>query len=388
MGSNDHLEDEAPFNSIEKYICSDCVEDEALEVIVKSNLHSNKCDYCGKESHIPIGAPFDLVMQRIYESIATEYADATDLDLPYQDGKWIHDEIDLRDVVGDFDPGWSDLVIDDVTEALEGDKYWVKHSNGEWAITDPAQTLVFGWENFKRHILFNTRYLFFSEPYDKFDVGRPDYIPVSLMLDALGSVLNRLDVFRAISAGSLFYRVRALKKGKEFSTFEDMGVSPADTVSSGRMNPAGIPYLYVALEKETARAEIITKATVYGEAVFVTKRDLMVVDLGKIKEPPSQFEPELYQQRYETYFLRGFQNDIVEPVSKDSREHIDYVPTQVVSEFLRHRFKDNDGNRIDGVIYPSVKNTGGANLVLFVSDNETAREMMDLEDIKMVHNKT
>ena len=50
--------------------------------------------------------------------------------------------------------------------------------------------------------------------------------------------------------------------------------------------------------------------------------------------------------------------------------HIEYTPTQVVSEFFRHRFHDAQGNPIRGLVYGSAKRPGAANLALFIDSSE------------------
>jgi hypothetical protein len=57
------------------------------------------------------------------------------------------------------------------------------------------------------------------------------------------------------------------------------------------------------------------------------------------------------------------------PVVGDLFEHVEYVPTQIVTEFFRHAFREHDGSAIDGIRYPSSKNRGGANVVLFTSSS-------------------
>ena len=48
---------------------------------------------------------------------------------------------------------------------------------------------------------------------------------------------------------------------------------------------------------------------------------------------------------------------------------MEYTPTQVVSEFIKLRFKDHEGNAVDGVLYPSSRREGGRNVVLFVNQD-------------------
>ena len=53
-------------------------------------------------------------------------------------------------------------------------------------------------------------------------------------------------------------------------------------------------------------------------------------------------------------------------MSRDGLEHVDYVPTQVVTEWFRHVFQTEDGAHVDGVIYPSARFDGGVCCVLFL----------------------
>jgi hypothetical protein len=56
------------------------------------------------------------------------------------------------------------------------------------------------------------------------------------------------------------------------------------------------------------------------------------------------------------------------PVARDERVHIDYLPSQVVTEFLRDfQFK---GGKLDGVAYNSTVNPRGWNLALFVEPRD------------------
>lgn len=58
----------------------------------------------------------------------------------------------------------------------------------------------------------------------------------------------------------------------------------------------------------------------------------------------------------------------MQPVARDDRIHTDYVPSQVVTEFLReHKF---EAGSLDGIMYGSVAAPGKRNLVLFLDTLE------------------
>ena len=55
-------------------------------------------------------------------------------------------------------------------------------------------------------------------------------------------------------------------------------------------------------------------------------------------------------------------------MAKDGREHIDYVPSQVICEYLAQIFQTTESDRLAGIIYPSSVVDGGKNLVVFPED--------------------
>ena len=59
-----------------------------------------------------------------------------------------------------------------------------------------------------------------------------------------------------------------------------------------------------------------------------------------------------------------FISDFTKAIQRSGYEHIDYVPTQIVTEYFRHVFKIGDQINIDGIIYPSSKNEGKKAIVI------------------------
>ena len=86
-----------------------------------------------------------------------------------------------------------------------------------------------------------------------------------------------------------------------------------------------------------------------------------------------------YKNKYKLEFLYEFRNDLIKPISRDGKEHIDYVPTQVISEFLKFEFSKRSKNRVEGILYNSSKNNGTC-LVLFW-DNTQCLDNLELLDL-------
>jgi len=53
-------------------------------------------------------------------------------------------------------------------------------------------------------------------------------------------------------------------------------------------------------------------------------------------------------------------------MERDGSEPIEYVPTQIVTEYFRHRFRLQENRRLDGILYRSSRSTNGIACVLFI----------------------
>ncbi|MBW8000894.1 MAG: RES domain-containing protein [Planctomycetes bacterium] len=127
--------------------------------------------------------------------------------------------------------------------------------------------------------------------------------------------------------------------------------------NEGRANPKGIPYLYLATNRDTALAEVrpwIGSSISVGQ--FKTLRELRLVKcttdkkgfLFYTKEPSAKEREESVWVHIDQAFAR--------PVSP-SDDIADYVPTQIIVELFK-------ANNYDGVAYRSSLGDG-YNIVLF-----------------------
>jgi hypothetical protein len=142
------------------------------------------------------------------------------------------------------------------------------------------------------------------------------------------------------------------------------------------MSPAGIPAFYGAEDLDTVIDEIrtVTGSRAYWSAgEFTTSRGCILLDLATMPEPPTIFDAERRRLRRPLYFLAAFADEISKPLGDQSREHIDYVPTQVVAEFLRLSPPSELGP-VAGVRYRSARHEGGTCVVLFVPHDDCVSE--------------
>lgn len=158
-----------------------------------------------------------------------------------------------------------------------------------------------------------------------------------------------------------------------------MGPPPRNVAnSSSRMSPPGIPMFYGAFDEETALLETIRKEGTHTvtTATFETLLPLKVLDLSDLPLVPSLFDPNSRHRRTGIKFLRSFVTDVAKPIDRGGSEQTEYVPTQIVTEYFRHVFRDAKGDPISGIAHPSSRKQGRVCCVLFF-ENEHCCDKLD-----------
>jgi hypothetical protein len=174
---------------------------------------------------------------------------------------------------------------------------------------------------------------------------------------------------RVISAGKYVWRAQLgntieVRQDEEISWEKEVPYPPdrmkplTYAAQEGRVNPKGIPCLYMATTKETAMSEVrpwIGSNVSVGQ--FRLNRDLTLVDFSighssKLKIFLEEPSPEERERAIWALVDREFSK----PVTTDLAT-AEYVPTQVISEFFKKK-------RFDGVIYKS-RLDSGFNIALF-----------------------
>jgi RES domain len=109
---------------------------------------------------------------------------------------------------------------------------------------------------------------------------------------------------------------------------------------------------------------------VRGVGLWRTLRNARVLDLRILPSVPGTFSNADRDTTLGTRFLRHFTRAIMSPVARDQRVHVDYLPSQVVTEYLKDfEFKGFKGGRIDGIAYGSTVDNRGWNLALFADQS-------------------
>lgn len=368
--------------AVDKHVCTRCVDDAALKEVLKARARSGRCDYCGRRGRV---APVEALQEAVYATVWTYYHEPTDAGVPW-DGGFIIDPIEIDQVFYElgFD-GHSDL-LSDIIDADMGNG-WVAAADGHWATAHEHEVLLSSWSSFEEVIKHKTRF-HFGRVGETFTAGPQDIEP-GRMLGVLGERLR--SYIRAIDVGTIAYRVRVRGPRETWKPCaSELGAPPPEVARAGRMNPAGIPYLYTAFDMATALREAGVSSQTVGDvfvASFEVVQPLLVVDLTRLPKTPSVFDVARKREREEALFAHGFVNAISKPVTKNGREHIEYVPSQVVCEYLAQVLRPREGVRLGGLVFPSSVQKNGNNLVVFPSDRGPDQSFNGVEFRRAVRTK-
>jgi RES domain-containing protein len=141
----------------------------------------------------------------------------------------------------------------------------------------------------------------------------------------------------------------------------DVGPPPEGKALHHRMNPAGISYLYASSDGDTCVAELNPDVgTKLLLARFETTAPLRVVDLTKVPKATIRtiFDPFYdHNEQWAPAFMAAFSKEVSRPVRR-TESTLEYVPTQVLAEYIRHI-------GYHGIRYRSSQRPKGWNLVIF-----------------------
>jgi len=344
-------------------VCYHCVENESLKEFIKRNANYKYCESCGRKSNRNIAISFEDFAENIDESLKSEFIDPGDL------------------LASDDEDGWdncidsSDMFIDDIadiqsnsdtlSEALKDyfiDRQWIRESDYYPTYSD---SLLLSWNYYADIVKTKWRYTFFFEKPSEYE---PSMLDAQNTFDEIWKLIKSNDLIIELKKGTVVYRSRVHYKKEMIKQAKDIGTPLSKYVKSGsRLSPIGIPLFYGSFDKATAVAEMKKdkRKKFYSIGKFVTVKSINVIDLSNYLGEPGYFSDD--KKNIEPVkFLNEFIDLISKPID-DEIDFLEYIPTQVFTEYLRHMAKSNDN--IKGIIYKSSKSDTN-NIALFYQNSE------------------
>lgn len=343
-------------------VCARCIGDEDLKAWIRDRKGRRGCDFCN--GYTAPTAPLSELCEYIEACLSDYYGQAVD-QLPwnsreggYQGCTWTTDELVFDECQLDLPRDISGRLQQAIYFCLSDD-LWCDY---DWLRLDEDEAMKSAWSHFCTTVKHERRFFFHNKGADPEDLDSYSALGI---LSAIAHLAELLGLVRTQSAGLRLYRARPGFKQRSPSA-KDFGPPPRNVCQTNRMNPAGVPMFYGALDPKTAVREVREEEARVG--YFQVARPLLILDLTKIPPVPGVFSSKDRRTRLYLSFLHHFALDIMQPVARDDRVHTEYVPSQVVTEFLReHSF---NAGQLDGVMYGSVVSPGKRNIVLFIEDLE------------------
>ena len=366
----------------ETVVCVNCFGDYAIKKFIKENDTKLPCSYC--EVRGEYSCHLETVLHHMVSGINTEWGDPSNEGAYYESreggfGVPLYNIIDILDFKIS-----NDTLLNEICSAFADIQYCKK---SPYSLAE-HEILNYGWENFSKLIKNETRYIFLdtkSQPY--YEHHSEEIHPVEI-LDELARIAKASKLIQSIGKGTPIYRTRIVDLNTNLTTASDLGSPPEHLTISNRMSPAGISMFYGAFSSKISILETCNpplpknkKAIV---AIFYPTRDLAVLDLSKSPSIPSIFDSERREERTDKRFLAEFINDFTKPIEKNDKSHVEYVPTQVVTEYFRHIFQTDNGAKLDGIMYESSKSLENLStfensaIVLFANNEQCVDSEQDI----------
>ena len=165
------------FSDIDKYVCSECVEDNYLKQWIDKNATEiMECDYCGN-TH-PVVLMTDLMKEVLMPTFKKYYWYANDhLGWDGREGGYQGTTYDTEDVVNNFaeEISSNQQVLDDVVEAIGYDQAWCDEE--PYGLTE-RERREYSWKSFSDLVKYKNRYFFFDEENDEY---HEKYTPLDIL---------------------------------------------------------------------------------------------------------------------------------------------------------------------------------------------------------------
>lgn len=366
----------------DKYVCTCHFEDKYLNEIIQSHGKQGTCSYCGKQSVV---CDMETLCEQIVWKIGLYYQPLDNAGLYLADGFYddeqevisgfkrigeyvVPENLTYFDSVDALMNGLDlttddDNLYDDINSCFTTEQ-WI---SSDMYDEDRSVKYANQWDRFVDTVTHYGRFTFLATPEFRNIIqekeGHSDDI-----LSVLSDLIIEQGLVKKLAKGTKLYRARKVDDVNMKYKFFDITSPPDNLAFPNRMSPAGISMFYASFEKETATNECVggdSAGLIVGN--FETVKDLRVIDLTSI--PEQSFWMNNWQ---ENQFLHHFNENITKRVDPKDTNHLQYIPTQVFTEFLRYMFRDANGEQVDGLIYGSSK-TREKNIVLFCNQVQSEK---------------
>lgn len=327
--------------------CVKCFESAYLSDIISRNSSTiGICGYCKSEQE-ELYNPSELIL--FFKNILNLYEVNTENGTPLEKQLLLDfpNKIFSNKLIvsGNVKQLISDIIEDEISSYRDILNSLVQLKYQKSALEEIViKPLSLTWYNFTKEIKTVNRFHFENK----------------LDIDKFKSLFKHYE--RIVPMGKKYYRARICDRKDGFPK-EEMGNPPSNLTKSGRANPEGISYLYLANDVKTTlyevRANLLDLVSV---GTFQLNENITVINLNeKTYDIFRLAEAEVLD---DLIIHKPFIDKLDEELSKPRRRsdsELDYLPTQYLSELIKSM-------GYDGIEFRSSLNPEGYNLAIFNPD--------------------
>lgn len=360
-------------------ICSKHFEDALVISHIKSNGEKARCLFCKRKSTC---VDIKDLAEFLEDAILEEYDDPYSLGAPYDKEQGLYEDrfpgvyvTPTEEILQEeFGIDLDNIALDIALHFEHG----YMCTRNIWSPEEHVRLIV-GWQEFKEVIKHKIRFLFFRPEHRKrFANPYGESINPFDILDEVCDAITRLNLITRFTAKQLkVFRAQQHNPSEKIETAKRLGSPPNYLAKDNRMSPAGISMFYGAFDVDTCFNEIVDAtwaASLITTGTFTNLKPLTLIDFTKFKGVPSLLDKSSLKNRAVAKFILSFLRDMATPVKPDDKTHLDYIPTQVVTEYLKYVLSGK--MPVHGLIYNSVKKPGGKCTVLFVDNDQIAEDQV------------
>lgn len=364
----EELQEKGLSNVPDTLVCASHINDRAIQAFIRKNGLPGQCSYCQKaRTTIELEDLMTFIMQAV-RHFFQDPADFASIDR----GEYLVKLWEIEDVFNDL--GLDRIIENDHLAAhiFSSPNPFAGYAKEYGSLKDIKSE---SWGTFVHSIKHHSRFLFSLDTTHTFNKTKS---PHDFLRD-LASTIKRLKLFRNLEIETQLYRCRQHVGLNDVTSLRDICSTPIQlATTTNRMSAAGISMLYAAFDPDTALSETLDlkdrKKPKYTMARLLTKRSIKVLDFTKLPSF-SPFDQKNWQNFDTVSFLHEFVKDISQPITRDGREHVEYVPTQIITEYFRFHFQKSEP-KIEGIIYPSSKVPHRNAVVLFWDHHKSYNELI------------
>ena len=323
--------------------CTNCFESSYINDIILRNKTLGKCDYCKSDNtNIYDASELNIFFKGIIDLYEINNDDGKPLEeqviIDFPNKVFTKRLIEAKCVKQLI----INIIQDDITDyqSIIDNRVRLKYTKSDFeeVIIKP---LAFSWDKFSEEIKTVNRFHFVN----------------ALDLEKLKSLFRYFE--KTIIKGKKFYRARISNDIKGYP-IEKMGNPPNNLAKSGRANPNGISYLYLANDITTtlyeARASLFDYVSIgtfrLEENISVVNLSRSTYDVFRLAELESLEEVMIHGS-----FIDKLEQELSKPRRKSDSE-LDYLPTQYLSELIKSM-------GFDGIEFKSSLYSEGYNAAIF-----------------------